>query len=256
MGGFKISNPNAAKLAAVKAARAGGVKPEDGAIQKWIAPADARERLRIEFDDSGSMGYQTEEAKKGVVELLRNCVPNTTAVAVHFMNTKDEQLETLSSNLIQVAELVKSKALSSGGTPLFGTLRKMVAATPSATRYVLFTDGEPTDEAQLLEWSRDGEGSRRDWKLDNLKLNADPIIKDCKEMRAPIDTVYFGSESEYTQTARDFLKYLSDQSGGYFMVFDPAKMSFAKAFKYLAPGMRLMLASESVRKEIESGKRS
>jgi len=240
-------NPQAAKLEALKRARA-AAQPEDGAIIKYIAPADARERLRIEFDDSGSMGsVQTEEAKKGVVELLRNSAPNQTAVAIHFMNTSSEELAAMQSNLISVADQVQKIPLRSGDTPFFATLKKMQEATPVATRYVLFTDGEPTDAASLLENDR----------LRNLCANADPLIAVAKEQKAPIDTVYFGSaESTYTQCARDFLKYLSDQTGGYFMVFDPAKMSFAKAFKYLSAGNRLLLASESVRREIESGKRA
>jgi hypothetical protein len=198
------------------------------------------------------MGYQTEEAKKGVVELLRNSVPNQTAVAIHFMNTQNAALAELNSNLIAVADQMQKCVLRCGGTPFFATLKKMMEATPTATRYVLFTDGEPTDAASLLH--RDSE--YRFDALGNLKLNADPLIVVAKEQKAPIDTVYFGSESSYTQIARDFLRYLSDQTGGYFMVFDPAKMSFAKAFKYLSAGMRLLLTSESVRKEIESGKRS
>jgi hypothetical protein len=51
----------------------------------------------------------------------------------------------------------------------------------------------------------------------------------------------------------NLLRYLSAQTGGYFLHFDPAKVNFAQAFKYLAPVNRLMLASASFRADVESG---
>ena len=67
----------------------------------------------------------------------------------------------------------------------------------------------------------------------------------------PIDTVFFGSEGR--QREIELLKYLSSKTGGYFLHFDPAKVNFAQAFKYLAPVNRLMLASASFRAQVESG---
>jgi hypothetical protein len=69
----------------------------------------------------------------------------------------------------------------------------------------------------------------------------------------PIDTVYFGGSIEYERREIDLLKYLSSKTGGYFLHFDPAKVNFAQAFKYLAPVNRLMLASASFRAQVESG---
>jgi len=66
--------------------------------------------------------------------------------------------------------------------------------------------------------------------------------------------VFFGSADSETEIA--LLKYFSDSTSGYFLHFDPNKVNFAKAFRFLAPVNRLMLASESVRREIESGRRS
>jgi hypothetical protein len=197
------------------------------------------------------MGHDLENARTGTIEFMRNC-DLTTAVAIHFMNTRDERLAALSSNLVETANLLQNKILSSGGTPFFTTLRNAMAALPIATRYVLFTDGEPTDALNMAE-DRFGDPK---WKLNNLKENAKSSIEEARKQKAPIDTVFFGSENEWTETAREFLKFLSDSTGGYFMVFDPAKVSFKTAFKYLAPTHRKLLASESVRKEIENGKRA
>ena len=241
---FTVSNPNASKLAALKAARqAAQVKPD--ALVKWISPAEARNRDRIIFDDSGSMSSEIENAKTGTIEYLRNCPPNQSAVAVHFLNTQDEELASLNSNLMQVAERLKAKSLKSGGTPLFSVTMKALNTEPTLTRMIIFTDGEPTDS--LVEYDSRAE-------KEDLLRNADIVIARANELKAPIDTVYFGPASQ--ERAIKFLKYLAEKTGGYFLHFDPAKVSFAKAFKYLAPANRLMLASESVRREIESGKRA
>jgi Mg-chelatase subunit ChlD len=248
---FTVSNPNASKLAALKAARqAAQVKPD--ALVKWISPAEARNRDRIIFDDSGSMSSEIENAKTGTIEYLRNCPPNQSAVAVHFLNTQDEELASLNSDLMQVAERLKAKHLKTGGTPLFTTITKAMDLTPFLTRMIVFTDGEPTDK--LAEYDRNAASD--DPTLFHMLRSADIVIAKAKDRKAPIDTVYFGPDVEYTQRAIKFLKYLAEKTGGYFLHFDPAKVSFAKAFKYLAPANRLMLASESVRKEIEDGKRA
>ena len=250
---FKVNNPNAAKLAAIKAARTSALTAaSDGAIQKFIAPAEAKDRLRFLFDDSGSMGSQVEDAKTGTIECLRNCDPFQTSVAIHFLNTKDEELATLNSNLIQVADRIKKLPLRSGGTPLFARMKEILRAEPTLTRMVVFTDGDPTDDAAEYQTPPEDCPDRNFY---NLQLSADVIIAQALELKAPIDTVFFGS-SFYGEQAIKFLKYLADKTGGYFLHFDPAKVSFAKAFKYLAPTNRLMLASESIRREIESGKRS
>jgi hypothetical protein len=53
----------------------------------YIVPAQAATRIRIIFDDSGSMaGQKIEDAQIGCEEFLRVCTLNQTAVAVHPMN--------------------------------------------------------------------------------------------------------------------------------------------------------------------------
>jgi hypothetical protein len=143
--------------------------------------------------------------------------------------------------------------LQSGGTPFFNTLKKALEATPTLTRLIAFTDGSPTD-ALAADCEEDLDtlhGGR-----DNPWIHsANIIIKIAMSIGAgiPIDTVYFGGSIEYERREIDLLKYLSSKTGGYFLHFDPAKVNFAQAFKYLAPVNRLMLASASFRAQVESG---
>jgi hypothetical protein len=255
--GFQIQNPrNAvdAKRAAIEARKAStapaGVNPS--AIVRYISPGECPDRNRIVFDDSGSMGGYIEDAKRGMIEYLRNCIPNQTSVAIHFMNSTacDSQLE---SNLQRLAADIREMNLRSGGTPFFNTLKKALEATPTLTRLIAFTDGSPTD-ALAADCEEDLDtlhGGR-----DNPWIHsANIIIKIAMSIGAgiPIDTVYFGGSIEYERREIDLLKYLSSKTGGYFLHFDPAKVNFAQAFKYLAPVNRLMLASASFRAEVESG---
>lgn len=247
---FQVTNPSAAKAATLRAARetaATTTKPD--AIMKWINPEDCAERLRIIFDDSGSMAGQIENAKLGTTELIRNSIPNQTAVSIHFLETVDEKLAMLNSNLIEMAQLLKDKRLSLGGTPMFECLMRTIALNPKATRYVAFSDGSPTDSLLVKE-----EICSITDRLERWKANADIIIAEAKKSEAPIDTVFFGPE--YNKDEIALMEYIATRSDGYFLHFDPKKVNFAKAFKYLAGPARLMLASESVRKEIESGTRA
>lgn len=257
--GFSIQNPrNAvdAKRAAVEAAKALASGPEKrDAIVRYIPPGECPDRNRIVFDDSGSMNRQIENAKRGVVEFLRNCIPNQSAVAVHFMNTPSP-LDSLRSNLLELATDIQEMPLGSGGTPFFNTLKKALEATPVLTRLIAFTDGSPTDELQPEAGEEAGIQGFYSCNLNRWTTSADVIIKIAKhvggEKCVPIDTVFFGM-AEYSKREMDLLRYLSDKTGGYFLHFDPAKVNFATAFKYLAPVNRLMLASSSFRAQIESG---
>ena len=255
--GCQIQNPkNAvdAKRAAIEARKAltapAGANPS--AIVHYIPPGECPDRNRIVFDDSGSMGGYIEDAKRGMIEYLRNCVPNQTSVAIHFMNSTacDTQLE---SNLLKLAADIREMNLRSGGTPFFNTLKKALEAMPTLTRLIAFTDGSPTDELSAEEST---EMSSR-WDTSSAwTSSADVIIKIAASTGAgiPIDTVYFGEDNADRREIA-LLKYLSSKTGGYFLHFDPAKVNFAQAFKYLAPINRLMLASASFRADVESGAR-
>lgn len=255
-----FSSASDAKKAAMEAAKAKaqqaqlGAGEQASAIVKWIPPAECSVRGRIVFDDSGSMVGQIENAKKGVVEYFRSSIPNQTACAVHCMNTTSWPTA-LRSDLPQLGAEFEEYYLKSGGTPFFNTLKKALEATPTATNVVAFTDGAPTDQLQAEESTE----MQSIWgsNADTWIASADIIIQIAHAVGGskciPIDTVYFGVAEPYTQRQRDLLKYLSDKTGGFFIVFDPAKVDFRKAFKYLAPVNRLMLTSGSFRAALERG---
>jgi hypothetical protein len=236
-----------------------GVKASDAAIIKYIPPGDCAERIRCVFDDSGSMAGQIEHAKRGVVEFLRNCVPNQTAVAVHFMNTTPAIA--LQSDLVKLGNDILERNLTDGGTPFFNTLKQALEATPVLTRLVAFTDGSPTDQL-------DPEGSseiQSRWGGSTWTESANVIIRiaraigentgkgDAGNPCIPIDTVFFGN-AEWSKREMDLLRYLSKKTDGFFLHFDPAKPGIWKQMKYLAPVNRLMLTSEAGRKAVEDGK--
>lgn len=247
-------NPQAEKQAAIAAAKAKAGKttpaPEEAVIMKYVKPSETKDRTRIVFDDSGSMTSQIHNVKEGVIEYMRNCIPNQTAVSVHFLCTRSEEastLENLCTDLPSTGLVLKGIHLNLGGTPLFETMNKVVEMDLT-TRMVAFTDGSPTDDILPASELATGWGHERHLK------NADIIIAKAKAKGIPIDTVFFGSANYADAIA--LLKYFAEQTEGYFLHFDPAKVQFSKAFKYLAPVNRKMLASASVRREIESGVRS
>ena len=258
------TDPKKARLEALKAAAAQaktGTATNPTGIIKYIPAAECPDRNRIVFDDSGSMDRYIEDAKKGVVEYLRNCLPNQTAVGVNFMNTTSE-LDNLSSNLVELANNLTELRLSSGGTPFFNTLKRALESKPVLTRLIAFTDGAPTDrlnsetETEIDRWAVNG--GLFD-SVDVWKHSANIIIKIALAVgggtrHIPIDTVYFGNNDTWTAKNIELLKYLSDATGGYFLHFDPKIPNIFKQLKYLAPVNRLQLASASFRADVESGK--
>jgi len=242
-------DPNLDKKAALAAAKAKAAAPAPAAITKYVKPEETKDRTRIVFDDSGSMTSQIENAKTGVTEYMRNCIPNQTAVSVHFLCTNSEDsanLEQLSTDLPAQSTALTTIQLNLGGTPLFKRMNEVVNM-PLTTRMVVFTDGSPTDQIITVKDWNDGRST-----LDRYKENADVIITQAVERKIPIDTVFFGSERMENEIA--LLKYFSERTGGIFLHFDPVKVNFAKAFKYLAPVYRKMLQSPSFKAELEAGK--
>lgn len=265
-GGYSTRpDPKREAMAAAKAKAQqakSGVSASDAQIVKYIPPGECPDRIRCVFDDSGSMGLQIEHAKKGVVEFLRNCIPNQTAVAVHFMNTTPPIA--LQSDLVKLGNDVLERELDSGSTPFFNTLKQALQATPVLTRLVAFTDGSPTDELQAEESTElQGFHSRR--ASGSWTASADIIIRIAKNIGdivgvgpkenycIPIDTVFFGN-ADWAQREMELLRYLSRETGGYFLHFDSSKKDIFKQLKYLAPVNRLMLTSEAGRKAVEDGK--
>ena len=198
-------------------------------------PANAKERIRIIFDDSSSMSSEKiKDARDGCIEFLRNCKVNETAVAVHVMNSSLQDklidLKGLTTNLPALSILIQ-KIEAVGGTPLYETLKSAQSTTPKATRYIVFSDGSP-----------------------NTTDKKEEVIQIAKENETPVDTVLIAhSNCEVGDAAYDLFKELADRTGGYFLVFDRNKVDFKSAFKYLAPNLRVKLSDGKVRLTLEAG---
>lgn len=252
-----LKNPQDAKRAAMDAAKAAskGTSAESVALERYISPDKCPDRNRIVFDDSGSMGGQITNAKKGVVEFLRNSIPNHTAVAVHFMNTRDWSTA-LRSDLPLLGKDIEEASLVSGSTPFFNTMKRALEARPVLTRLIAFTDGAPTDTLNAEYGDDDMLQGYYDDREELWMRSALIIIKIAKSIGGdkpiPIDTVYFGGINE---RAMNLLRYLSDNTGGFFLHFDPAKVNFKTAFKYLSSGLRLQLTNGSFRASLERGEK-
>jgi hypothetical protein len=262
--GTRPADPKKSRLEALKAAAeaatsANAATVNPAALIKYIPAAECPDRNRIVFDDSGSMEDHIPAAKKGVVEYLRNCLPNQTAVGINFMNTTSE-LDNLNSNLIELATTLTELNLCSGGTPFFNTLKRALESKPVLTRLIAFTDGAPTDALSAETDSElDSVYGGFSTSADVWKHSADIIIKIALAVgggtrHIPIDTVYFGENNQWNTKQIELLKYLSDATGGYFLHFNPKIPNIFKQLKYLAPVNRLQLASESFRAEVERGK--
>src|SRR5271154_5286228 len=206
---------------------------------EYIEPDKATDKIRIIFDDSGSMaGDKIKDAREGVIEFLKNCAINQTAVAVHPLEYQNTDLTKLTTNLPALSVLVQSIP-DTGGTPLFQTLQKAQQAEPKATRFVVFSDGAPN-------WG----------DADHYK---DATIAWSQQNKVAVDTVLIvdkGSNGAYLKESSEYLllQELAEKTGGYFLVFDRNKMDFKQGFKYLAPSKRLMLASASNREALQEGK--
>lgn len=262
-----LNDPAARKRALIEAAKAAknktsqNVTKEDAAlVRKDLIPAsEAINRIRIVFDNSGSMGSPTHyapgakskisEAKKGVVEFLRNCTLNKDAVAVHLLELPYESGEEYNTPVLlarRVPQIIRDSELTTdlvllasnvdsdgvydfGGTPLYECIIDTLEASPKATRLVAFSDGQPNG--------------------DNGKKGI--AISLAKRYQIPIDTVYFGAASDRGAVV---MKELAEATGGIYIAFDPAKgVSFASAFKYLTPGKRLQLMNAEFKAKLERG---
>lgn len=201
----------------------------------------AKDKLRIIFDDSGSMnGQKIKDAIDGCIEFMRNCPVNETACAIHVMNPNYQpgstDLTLLTTNLPALSILIQ-KIKDTGSTPLGETLKQAQASTPKATRYVVFSDGAPNGSYQELK---------------------EEIINKAIKEKTPIDCVLIfesGWQNIEVERYNEYktLKELADRTGGYFLVFDRSKVDFKSAFKYLAPSLRGKLSDGKVRLALMAG---
>jgi hypothetical protein len=195
----------------------------------YIVPAVAKHRIRIVFDNSGSMsGQKLRDAQIGCEEFLRACTLNETAIAVHPMTGK---ALALNANLPELAASIHGIMIA-GDTPMFQTLTQAQYAEPKATRFILFSDGAPTDSGK------------------------EERIAVAVQAKTPIDTVLIwdgGSGVERTSQYA-LLTEIADRTGGIFLVFDRTKVNFQDAFKYLSPTLRLALSDGKFRADLQNGK--
>jgi Mg-chelatase subunit ChlD len=202
---------------------------------EYVPAAQIKEKIRIIFDDSCSMsGPKIDDARLGTIEFMRNCIPNEVAVAVHPLEyRKEPSLSILTTDLPSLSTKVKTIPVT-GSTPLYSTMIEVYNAEPKLTRGIIFSDGAP--DLSAVE-------------------SAEVSIAFFAEAKIPVDTVLIATGTPSPQS-REYLclKEIADKTGGYFLVFDRNKMDFKKAFKYLAPGLRLRLADGSARKALEEGR--
>lgn len=207
-------------------------------------PAEAcPERYRIIFDDSGSMnGDKIKDAIEGIIEFMRNCIPNQVAIAIHPMNALPQSttLTKMSTDLPTMARSVKNLK-ATNFTPLFRTWRAALTEQPRATRFIIFSDGspDPDDKSNYMH----------------------ETISMAIEARTPCDCIYIEAAEAGKTTAEIakmpgavLLAKIAKATGGIFMIFDKTKMDFKTGFKYLTPGRRLLLTDASFRSDLEEGK--
>jgi Mg-chelatase subunit ChlD len=205
-------------------------------VSEYANPKDVEFRIRVVFDDSSSMfGEKIKDARDGTVEMMKNCALNNVAVAIHPMNSISMNLSHLTTNLPALSVLIQ-KLKATASTPLFETLKRAQSLMPKATRYIIFSDGEP----------------------DNI-LEKETCILQAIEEKTPFDTVLIthGSASHPFRegsSAYILLKELADRTGGIFMVFDRNKVNMKTGFKYLAPTQRLLLADPNFREALQEGR--
>lgn len=203
------------------------------------------QKIRIIFDDSGSMdGQKIEDARQGCIEFLRNCEINKVACAIHPINMDALDMET---NLPELAELIKH-IHATGETPLYTTLEKAQDEEIKATRFIVFSDGSPTDAYGKYNHST------------GTTVAGNPheeVINKAIEAKTPIDTVWITenlNRDSVHSSEHKVLKELADKTGGFFLIFDRNKVNFREAFKYLSPGLRHLLVSDVFRDNLQQGK--
>lgn len=204
----------------------------------FVEPEKAKDIIKILFDDSGSMaGQKLADAKAGSVEFMRNCQINQVALGIYPFNTEAIAPDTDLPDVGALTQHIKA----TGSTPMFETLEHAMREEIRATRYIIFTDGQPDN---------------------NNKMNE--LIEKAQADKTPIDTVWIYENRSYSYSLDSpeiktypeyiLLKSIADATGGFFLIFDRNKVNFTQAFKFLAPGNRLMLASESFRNDLQAGK--
>lgn len=208
-----------------------------------VDPLTVKNRLAIEFDDSGSMqGEPLQNAKLAVRNFTASCDARETSIAVYPMNQEKKEL-TNDYNLINL--YVTSLQASTGGTPLFTKMIELLDAPIS--RGILFSDGEPTDE-----WGIRANYYSPDRQLTEGSMSQkEKAITKANEKEIPIDTIFIGWEDS---RGFNIMKEIAERTGGIFIHFKDT-LSLASNLKYLTPGLRGLLANAEIKEKIQRGEK-
>jgi hypothetical protein len=223
---------------------------------QFVPVALATERVCIIADDSSSMNaggsYNRNagqskiiDAREGIIEFMRECIPNETAVKVHPLNAGQEgdsysvnRILGYSTNLPSHA-LEVAKLIAAGGTPLYQAIEQNMpqdGIQPERSiwphRMIVFSDGEP----------------------DGLDNGLDRVIARAKTSKITLDTCFI-ADAGYSQESAPYriMKRMAEETGGIFIVFERGKCSFKHGFKYFAKTKRLLLTDASFKSALEAG---
>lgn len=215
---------------------------------KFGSPANAKQKIKIFFDDSGSMhGKKIEDAKKGTIEFMRNCPPNETAISIVPLN--DISLD-FTCNLPNLALRV-NEIRSKGSTPLYQAIQKHIVVGHDRilpNRCVVFSDGEP-DGGMRTDYN--AETGTYTSKFGDMHLET---IKQCQDRHMMLDTCWIAPENyDKNDNALLIMKDLAEKTGGISLVFEEGKVDFKHAFPFLTPGMRHLLMDDNFRERLQKG---
>lgn len=235
---------------------------------KFVSPEQALERVEIIFDNSSSMGTQAlRDAKEGVTEFMRACIPNETAIRITPLNVDYSGASVIkfTCNLpVIAAELEKYR--STGNTPLYSKLKFALDHDDRrhndlfASRIIAFSDGDATDGYARRaggEYETTEEGGYR-LKPNQATTDSDThiaVVSEAKALNVAIDTclIWDGRGEKEDSKAYRTMKALADDTGGVFILFEKGKCDFRRGFKYLTKGNRLLLMDNNFKNKLEAG---
>jgi len=200
----------------------------------FIRPELASERVEIIFDNSGSMaGEEIKNAKEGVTEFMKACQPNETAIRITPVDSESVQALKFTCDLPAIAVRV-SEFRAAGGTPLYSkllnALGKGMRSDLYPSRIIAFSDGSAGDGyARRAKYKYEYTEDRYDSKLESTEDSPSHIemVKLAKERGVAIDTCYITSSgAREDDPAYITMKYIAEDTGGIFLVFEKGKCDF------------------------------
>lgn len=224
---------------------------------KFVPPEQAIERVEIIFDNSGSMsGDKIRDAREGVTEFMKACLPNETAVRITPVDTHYDPAIKFTTNLPKVAESIKCLD-SNGGTPLYDKLLQALKNDArrndlKPSRIIAFSDGQAGDGHSAIP-ARESDDYWLNRSAEPASETHIEVVKLAKEFGICIDTCFIAESNETDSKAYYTMKALAEETGGIFILFEKGKCDFKRGFKYLTKGNRLLLADKSFKAKLEAG---